>query len=51
MIAFTSQNREFVASLKGKIAQIITIVSEMLKTELSTVQAVPTESCCMGADS
>lgn len=43
LIVFTKQNREFVASIKGKIAQIITIVSEMLKTELSTVQSVPTD--------
>ena len=42
VIAFANTNREFVASVKDKVAQIITIVSEMVRAEFTTVQAIPT---------
>lgn len=42
VIVFTNENREFVASVKDKVAQIVTVVSEMLRTEFTSIQAVPT---------
>lgn len=42
VITFANTNREFVASVKDKVAQIIAIVSEMLRAEFTSVQAIPT---------
>jgi hypothetical protein len=48
-IAFANQNKEFVASVKDKVAQIVTIIIQMLNTEFTTVQSIPTTVAGLGA--